>query len=550
MPLGSNDGAMLEQQRRQQAALQAHAQQNELLDAAAPLLMEASHEELQEQHLGVQQVALVGEMPVEAEIEQQAPSAQVQRRGFAQKMKESLERTRAKWARRRARREPSFEESYQSRVHELDEQQMYEQLRAIAEYEADQIRLAGEGGAPAEGELTRIHWEAQADRVAELDRYAKLLPLGSMERAAAMKKKEEMAVRADYLRRKYRVTQIENPVERKREEKTLKRHAKYDSLKKVFRKDNPLAHEDAEWTLPNGHTLVNVGRAFFGGTKPMYIFEDRQAPIVQNGAVVGYQQYLFKEAVNCIGMEKPEGALVTEAAANLQTIICGEYAIPAYAAKQGNRVLGSFQKKLDVWQQPEGKIDLFAWQAAPDDSLSAEIKCEILREHTLDWLLCNFDTKGENFLQRTDGHLSSFDKEASFSKLDKDAAKKMSTTYKPHANDTLYNTIFTEFAAGRVTLDLNSTLEQLHRIEGMGREEYLGMFDAMLTQKYGKKGKSRRQAEQAIWERKTGLRDEYCRFYGELIGQRRAARAKAGQPDDYAGRTDENGRFIFDVNAQ
>ena len=196
------------------------------------------------------------------------------------------------------------------------------------------------------------------------------------------------------------------------------------------------------WKHPvNGHELINVGRAFMGGTKPMYIFEDRQSPVIRDGRIAGYKQYLFKEAVNCVGFYKPEGALVTEAAAKLQDILCGRYSIPAFSATDSQgRVLGSFQERIDVMQ--EGRVDLFAWQANPKDNLTDQMKSEILREHALDWLLCNFDTKGENFLHRTtDISLHLIKRRLSAGLKDAGAAK-MSTDYCPHANDTLYNTFF------------------------------------------------------------------------------------------------------------
>lgn len=98
-----------------------------------------------------------------------------------------------------------------------------------------------------------------------------------------------------------------------------------------------------------------------------------------------------------------------------------------------------------------GRTQFYPRKANPQahPQLEKNVTDEILREHTLDWLLCNFDTKGEKFLmRREDGHLCSFDKEASFSKLKDEGTAHMSTDYKPHSNDTIYNTIFREYTAG------------------------------------------------------------------------------------------------------
>lgn len=214
---------------------------------------------------------------------------------------------------------------------------------------------------------------------------------------------------------------------------------------------------------------------------------------------------------------------------------------------EGKKVLGSFQEKIETIEAAQ-RFDLFSWQTDPQDNIPAEMKKEILREHTLDWLLCNFDTKGENFLHRTDNHLCSFDKEASFSKLKDEGAQHMSTEYKPHANDTLYNTLFTQFVKGNVALDLSASLEQVTKVEAMEKEEYLGLFSKMLDQKYGpstESNKARQEVEAAMWQRKDNLREEYRTFYTDLIRRRREALRKAGKADDCAAYVDETGKFRF-----
>lgn len=509
----------------------------------------------QQQQAAEQQVPpMVQQMDVDADIAAAAPAQAPQVNQQSRKKRESLESARQKAADQRVAVRQMEHNLLAQRIEMSQQTTMTpEQIRAEAALLEEKLkasRLAEQAQLLEFGnnsqETKRIRWEAQAERARAVGDYARSLPLGSKERAQAMAAKEKQELKADHLRREYKISQIENTAERKREEATLSRHDKYDALKSIFRKENPLAHEDAQWTHPDtGHLLVNVGRAFFGGTKPMYIFEDRSSPIVVDGRITGYKQYLFKEAVNCIGRYKPEGALVTEAASRLQEKICGEDSIPAFAAIQDGRVLGSFQEKVESIHG-EGAVDLFSWQTAPQDNLSDQVKREILREHALDWLLCNFDTKGENFLtKQSNGHLCSFDKEASFGRLKDAGAAHMSHDYKPHANDTLYNTVFTEFIKGTLDLDLSAVLTQIETVEAMPREEYMGLFDAMLTQKYGPAGPqntARAQAESAMWARKAGLREEYRRFYTALIHSRQE---KMNDPNQHADSLDEKGNFRF-----
>lgn len=284
---------------------------------------------------------LLQEMEVHAEIEQPAPPLHRRESRSERKKREQLENARQKAAEQRAevgRQEARLAE----RRAALGAQQVMpeEQLRAekalleagleaVALEETVGLKEVEGGSAIQEME---VRYRAQAERARLAGEYARRLPQNSVQRRKAMASKEEHEIKTDQLRRRLKAARMPEGEEKKREQDTLTRHGHYDRLKKIFRKDNPLSHEDATWTLPTGKTIVNVGRAFFGGTKPMYIFEDRSTPILRDGQVVGYKQYLFKEATNCIGMAKPEGALVTEAAAALQQAICGSYSIPAYAA--------------------------------------------------------------------------------------------------------------------------------------------------------------------------------------------------------------------------
>ena len=175
---------------------------------------------------------------------------------------------------------------------------------------------------------------------------------------------------------------------------------------------------------------------------------------------------------------------------------------------------------IDQMRVEDGRVDLFKWQANPDNSLSEEIKGQVLREHTLDWLLCNFDTKGENFLHRKkDGHLSSFDKEASFSFIESDEAQHMSTTYCPHNNDTVYNIMFQEYIKGTLDLDFTQMRERAQRISAMNDDEYIGLFEEMLRQKYKDESKYE-EVKGLILRRKTDLVEEYNRFITHLQEER------------------------------
>ncbi|MBU5435501.1 hypothetical protein [Pseudoflavonifractor sp. MSJ-37] len=381
-------------------------------------------------------------------------------------------------------------------------------------------------GDPAQSpELLRakIAWGAQAERAKAYHDMAALLKMGSKARVKALKEAEEELLKADRLRKEYKVACMPEGKEKEREAATIVRHGRYDQLKSIFRTPTEYSREESEITIKseNGQELrlINEGRATMGGTKAMYRFRD----LDRNGELGG-QSWLFKEATNCIGMAKPEGAVVTEEASRLQQELRGALSIPAYCIRdEKGKVIGSIQKEL---KKVEGGTDLFKWQAQKDlavDAPEQETLNDLMSEHTLDWVLCNFDTKGENFINQAGGHVVSFDKEASLNKLFDPEAQAMSYTYKPHANDTIYNTMFKAYVEGKVRLDLNANFKTIQYIEEKQEQDpdyFVKMFKNTLDTKYGTKGEDRDKAEQLLRERFQDLRETYRAFYTQLIDGR------------------------------
>lgn len=326
-----------------------------------------------------------------------------------------------------------------------------------------------------------------------------------------------------------------NDAEWKRIGRSRRNHRLYDAISAVTRRflpKNPLRDEGmhfwgpdmSEATSPNKvpppAQYTNKGRIFLGGTKAMNLFENAAG-----------KQFLCKEAVTCVGTYKPMGALVTEAASRLQEQIDPDTAIRAFTYRKDGRVLGSLQERLDV--KPDG-FDLFKWQADTSKPLPAHLPNQILREHVTDWLLCNFDTKGENFLEDAQGRLRGIDKEQALSFLGHKDAQHMSYKFSPNPNKTLYNSVFELYAQGKMDLDLGQVDRYIQKIERISDGDYVDMFYEVVKAKCkGDPGKMEKMNAQ-ILARKTGLRAEYERFFGELARERGAAEL-----------LDENGSFSF-----
>lgn len=275
-------------------------------------------------------------------------------------------------------------------------------------------------------------------------------------------------------------------------------------------------------------SMVRDEEIHLGGTKPMSQY------IASDGS-----QWLAKQAVNCMGYYKREGALLTAAGAQLQKLVHPETAVDAFVGRTDRHGEVSFQRRLENVEHGEGSLDLFRFSRHPEiasqETIDAvqDLAPQILREHTTDWLLCNFDTKGENFIITHDGGkrvLHGIDKEAAFSKILNPNAQHMSMTYRPHANETLYNVIFQMYANNEMDFDLMAVLPQIERIEAQDDNAYMALYHDYLEHILTKDREHYDTIRDNILQRKRNLRQEYESFFTVLVMER----CKKLHPDEAA----------------
>lgn len=344
--------------------------------------------------------------------------------------------------------------------------------------------------------------------------YTKTLKIGSSKRTSAIKQKESVQLDLYWAQYKLKL-ETTKPEEKKKANKKYRRKVVEAYLKKGISKSDENCQEDhIIKTEINGQPveLINMGRAFLGGTKPTYYYKDMKSG----------KQYLYKKAENCCGISKPEGAIVTEIGGKLQHIVDPEHEIPAVGIKNAKgEYIGSIQEIMDVTNKPT--IDLDAWQTEyeakrdPDPEIikKPEIQKQLLIFHCVDWLLCNFDTKGEHLLQQKNGSFVSIDKEGGMNKILKDDAQSMSCTYKPHNHEPIYNIFFRYYRDNKIDLDqgaLKALDEKINAVETYSDDEYIKMFEPYIKQR----NKNPKKMRENILKRKQNLRAEYNRFLDSL----------------------------------
>lgn len=287
------------------------------------------------------------------------------------------------------------------------------------------------------------------------------------------------------------------------------------------------ALEETEREIQSGEVQLNMVKdkeIFLGGTKPMSQY------IAADGT-----KWLAKQAVTCVGTTKLTGAYLTEIGANVQRAVDADTAVDAFVGQTKKHGVVSFQRRLDHVVSSK-ELDLFKFSKHPELATKETIQQvealmpQILREHVTDWILCNFDTKGENFiLTQEEGKpmvLHGIDKEAAFNQILNPNAQHMRTDYKPHANNTLYNVVFEKFATGEMNFDLRAVIPYAKKIIEMSDDAYLDIFRKYtdyLEKKAGDDNKKLKKVQKTlknIMARKDNLQEEYINFFTELIERR------------------------------
>lgn len=142
--------------------------------------------------------------------------------------------------------------------------------------------------------------------------------------------------------------------------------------------------------LPYNYDMEEV---YIGNTGIMYQITDRE-----NG-----QEYLFKPAVSKNGDNRPYRAYIQEAAYQIQQIINPKLAVRCNTLVVEG-MFGAIQDKKNVDKEAtKAFIDYFD---SGIGNLSDHILSQIIDEYLVDYLLCNYDAKADNFIIDTDGNLN------------------------------------------------------------------------------------------------------------------------------------------------
>lgn len=236
-------------------------------------------------------------------------------------------------------------------------------------------------------------------------------------------------------------------------------------------------------------------------------------------------EWLFKPAQSKGGHDKePFRAYVQEAGYKVQNIIDPDTAVPVQVISlqtPSGKKFGAIQKRMT---DLDASFDLKDWQHS-GGQLDAATLSQIQKENVTDWLLCNYDSHGGNFLRsKATGKIIGVDKEQAFRYINKAEAQKMSYTFHPNSTygetEPIYNTVYRKFAKGEIDLNLNDTLAYIKRVEAVPDAQYREIFRSYAESLHGKGPQAEHLLDQIV-DRKKNLRTTFEDFYGDLLTQRK-----------------------------
>ena len=260
---------------------------------------------------------------------------------------------------------------------------------------------------------------------------------------------------------------------------------------------------------------IQLKRVNMGGTGTMYTLEDG------NG-----KTYIYKPAVaKYTGNVEPLRGIVQECAYEVQKIVDPDSAIGCRYID--NAILkGSIQEFIPTMENSRNYCDMQHDESIP---FTQEEINQFMREFVTDYLLCNFDSHGRNFITDQNGVIRGVDKEQSFRYLRDPESEKPSIDYHPNSGygetEPIYNTLFRRFSEGKIDIDFSVISGFMDRVDAYDDNQYRSLFVPYCEACSQAFGTDPNQMLDKIVARKANMRENIETFFQGLQDKRDQALA-------------------------
>lgn len=261
-----------------------------------------------------------------------------------------------------------------------------------------------------------------------------------------------------------------------------------------------------------GDLMINLDskkfeRLYLGGSGIMYLVVDDD------------KEYIFKPAIRKRSSIK-ERSSVQECAYKVQMIVDPSSAVWCCYVEQDN-VVGALQEKIAL----NKKSPDYKYMQMHNISFNDEQVNQFMREFVTDYLICNFDSHGGNFITDENGVIRGIDKEQAFKYMGNPETEMPSINYHPNEiygeEEPIYNTIFRRFCNGELDIDFDVIDKYMRRVEMVEDEEYASIFKSYCDQASFTYGMSSDEMLEKIVARKKNMRKLITTFYNSLDQMRK-----------------------------
>jgi len=247
-------------------------------------------------------------------------------------------------------------------------------------------------------------------------------------------------------------------------------------------------------------------RVHLGGTGVMYTLESANKHWIYKPAVRKNSDY-----------SEPFRGIVQECAYQIQNIVDPKSAIVCKYVVS-NDLHGSVQELIPV---KEDARDYHEMQNDDDSVFTQDEVNQFMREFVTDYLLCNFDSHGRNFITDKDGIIRGVDKEQSFRYINEPESKKPSITYSPNSErygetEPIYNTLFRRYSEGNLDIDFSVINLYMNRVASVDEVSYRKIFEPYCDACSKAFGTDADRMLDTIVDRKNNMYTNIKEFFDEL----------------------------------
>ncbi len=265
------------------------------------------------------------------------------------------------------------------------------------------------------------------------------------------------------------------------------------------------AADFVDWDTPHTYTYVGDGKGKWGGAHRKWHFTDEEG-----------SDWMLKHGE----LFRSEGELAAHKIANAAGFDVAEARITRQTV--AGRGESGFMQKMYPKSEIKGDLSDVMTGARTFQGIDDDIARQVQEHQVLDWVLGNHDAHTQNFLVMADGRVVGIDKGQAFKLYGKD---KLAHDFKHSDNfgTNAYNTMWDDYRAGRINLDLNSIDDALRRVEDISDEvmeklvrDYAdGRFLAGDSQAFlrGTSAESADELVALVLERKRTIRKQFTEFY-------------------------------------